>query len=455
MKKILFLILTCIATLALLSSCALFNSSTINGEKLSSYKIVYSADDHDYSYRAAEYIQSSVKTRTGVELKIVEDDQTEGECEIIVGETSRSASASLDADCSRSEFAILSDGTKIALEGDYFLIAAAAYYFVETFVPTNNYQATVPSGVSVCEPIVKEAKNFIMLIGDGMGQNHTKLFDVLENDVEYGDGEDIFYGYYLSAIGYSRTNSLTGTTDSAAGGTALSSGHKTYNEHIGIDADGNDVLLITELASSLGKSTAVMSTETKTGATPASFSAHAEDRDGKSAILQSQIQLTSQYGTLIDCGYDYYTSAKLLGIEDKIRETLDTLDNDGDGFFLMYEEAHIDKHSHNNDTEKLFLALVRFNQAIATFMEYAFYHPDTMVIITADHETGGLTEGEGEYYFTYGDHTSADVFVFVHGAAAERFDGVSVENIQIPMTVAHLMGKDDFGDRTTYSHLTE
>ena len=88
---------------------------------------------------------------------------------------------------------------------------------------------------------------------------------LLKYDVEYRDGEDIFYGYYLSALGYSRTDYLSGATDSATGGTALSSGYKTYNESIGIDADGGDVLLLTEPASTLGKSTAVMSTETKTG----------------------------------------------------------------------------------------------------------------------------------------------------------------------------------------------
>ena len=455
MKRILLLALCAVLALLTLSGCALFNSSTINGERLSSYKIVYSADDSDYSYRAAEYVRDTVKVRTGVELEIIEDDSAEGACEIVVGETSRSVSAELDADLLGSEFAVFSSGTKIALEGDYFLIAAAAYYFVETFVPENNYAATVPEGVSVCEPITKEAKNFIMLIGDGMGVNHTKLFDKMENGIEYGDGEDIFYGYYLSALGYSRTNSLSGTTDSAAGGTALASGYKTNNESIGIDGEGRDVLLITELAASLGKSTAVMSTETKTGATPASFSAHATDRDGKADILQSQIQTTQNYGTIIECGYDHYTGEKVMDIQEKIISTLDTLDDDEDGFFLMYEEAHTDKHSHKNDFDRTFEALVRFNQAIGVFMEYAFYHPDTMVIITADHETGGITEEDGEFVYTSEDHTPADVPVFVFGAAAHLFDGKTVENVQIPMTVANLMGKSDFGDRTSYTHLAE
>ncbi len=454
MKKAVLLFFVSAFILCMLSGCALFNSSKINGEKLSSYKIVYSEDDYDYSYRAAEYIRNKIKAKTGVELEIIEDGEAEGECEIVVGETSREVSKTLDANCSHSEFAIFSDGTKIAIEGDYFLIAAAAYYFVETFIPTNNYEATVPVGTSVCEPIVKEAKNFIVLIGDGMGVNHTRLFEKMDNLEEFGDGEDIFYGYYLSGLGYSRTDSLTGTTDSAAGGTALSSGYKTNNGFVGIDKDGNDVLLLTELAASLGMSTAVMSTEKQQGATPASFSSHESSRNNTSEIYLDQHAMKGSLGTIIDCGYDYYTSIKVSDIEEKVRGVLDTLDNDGDGFFLMYEEAHIDKHSHNNDLEDTFSAVVRFNQMIGVFMEYAFYNPDTFVLITADHETGGITEGGEGFYYTTEDHTSADVPVFTHGKGFELFDGVTFENVQIPMTIAHFMGVDNFGDRESFTHLS-
>ena len=458
MKRISFLTLCVVLVLLALSGCALFNSSTINGNRLSDFKLVYSDVDYDYSYRAAEYIRDEIKAKTGVELKIIKDSEPKSECEIVVGETSRDISKRLDADCERSQFAILSEGKSIALEGDYFLIAAAAYYFVESYVPENNYEAVVPEGVSVCDPIVKEAKNFIMLIGDGMGQNHTRLFEKMKNDVEFGDGEDIFYGYYLSGLGYSRTDSLSvpDPTDSAAGGTALATGYKTYNESIGLDKDGNEVQSIVELSASLGKSTAVMSTETETGATPAAFSAHAADRDGKVPILLSQQELVEKYGTVIDCGYDDYSKADVVEIEDKLRGVLGKLDDDDDGFFLMYEEAYTDKHSHNNDFEDLFLAMVRFNQVIATAMEYAFYHPETFVLITADHETGGITETEsGAFEFTLDDHTRSDVQVFTHGKNYALFDGVTVENVQIPMTIAHFMGVSDFGDRSTYTHLTK
>ena len=114
--------------------------------------------------------------------------------------------------------------------------------------------------------------------------------------------------------------------------------------------------------------------------------------------------------------------------------------------FRSYEEAYIDKHCHNNDGMKAFEALVRFNQVIGVVMEYAFYNPDTFVLITADHETGGLTPGEsGVFSFTSTNHTGADVPVFAYGAGSEYFNGVTVENIEIPKQIARLWGEEKFG----------
>ena len=298
--------------------------------------------------------------------------------------------------------------------------------------------------------IVKEAKNYILLIGDGMGVYQTLLFDYLTDTTDYSDGESLFYGYMLPNHGFSRTNSFSGTTDSAAGGTALSTGYKTVNGYVGIDRNGNNVKLMTELASELGKASAVMSTETQTGATPSSFSAHAPNRDDSSIIRDAQAALTQQYGTVIECGFDYYTARYMkTSVEKRITETLAKMDADSDGFFLMYEEAHIDKHSHDNDMGKTFEALIRFNQAIARFMEYAFYNPDTVVIITADHETGDLRPaGDGTLAYNDTEHSGANVPVFAWGQGTEFFNGNTVENIEIAHFISSAMGDDSFGDRT-------
>ena len=430
----------------------------LNDVSLDQYCLVYCDEDIDYSYRAAQYIQSEVEARTGVKLAIKEDHDATQAHEIVVGETSRKISKELDADTEHTQFAILADGEKIALEGDYFVIAAAAYFFVETYVPDAYFDSSIPKQTTVHEPIQKEAENFIFLIGDGMGLYQTLLYDVYDvptsGSYAYSDGEDLFYGYLLPHQGYACTNSLSGVTDSAAAGTALATGYKTVNGYVGKNQSKKDVLSLTELAASMGKATAVMSTEPSTGATPASFSAHANDRNDSTDILASQQKLTQSFGTVIRCDFNKYDVADVKQVQTTINQTLNELSENGDGFFLMYEEAHIDKHCHNNDMTNTFRALVRFNQAIGVFMEYAFYHPETFVLITADHETGGLLpNASGTYSYSHSNHSAHYVPVFAYGMLADVFDGCVVENTQIPKTIAHMMGKENFGADDQYKSL--
>ena len=429
------------------------------GDALSSYVIVYAEDASDYTVRAADYIAKEIQSRTGIALAVtpINDSTAANAHEIVVGETARPISQTLNAETEGLEFAILADKDHIALEGDYFIIAAAAYYFVETYIPEAIFDVDVPQTVSVCTPIVKEAENFILLIGDGMGFNQTKLFDAYRDEqiADYSDGEDFFYGYLFPYMGEARTDSLSGTTDSAASGTALASGFKTQNGYVGRDGEKNDVPLLVELAGGKGMATAVMSTEAQTGATPAAFSAHAFDRSNTGTITTTQQQLTETYGTIINCKYNVYTESEMYKVRDAITGTLTELSKNENGFFMMYEEAYIDKHCHDNDLKETYLALVRFNQAIALFMEYAFYNPETMVIITADHETGGLQiEENGEFKYTSDDHTSANVPVFAYGAHAEVFDDKAVENVQIPKTIAAMFGvKIEGTDPASYPSL--
>lgn len=422
-----------------------FTSPVLCGDALSSYVIVYDKDASDYTVRAAEYIAKEVLARTNITLPVlpIEESTEMNAHEIVVGETDRQISKNLDAQTKGFEFALLADENHVAIEGDYFIIAAAAYYFVQHYVPEAIFDIDIPQTATVCTPIVKEAQNFIFLIGDGMGPNQTKLFDAYKDEsiVDYSDGEDFFYGYLFPYIGEARTDSLSGTTDSAAAGTALASGFKTKNGYVGRDGDQNDVPSLTELAAQKGMATAVMSTEKQTGATPAAFSAHAYDRSNTGQITTSQQLLTETYGTVISCDYNVYTDSEMAKLRSAITNTLQTLSQDEDGFFMMYEEAYIDKHCHNNDAKNAYLAMVRFNQAIALFMEYAFYNPETMVIITADHETGGLQIDEnGAFSYTTGDHTSTNVPVFAYGAHAEVFGEKTIENVQIPKTIAAMFG---------------
>ena len=417
--------------------------TTLNGTDISKYTIVYSQHATDYCQRAAEYIQQKILERTGVELAVCTSDSGTYEYEILVGDTDRVLSQELRSKNQKMEFYLKADDNHIALNADYFIIAAAAYYFVETYIPGESFKSEISKdSITVAQPITQTPTNYIFLIGDGMGTNHTKMFEYCSlPEVPYYDGEMIFYGEYLPYQGVARTGSLSGVTDSAAAATALATGNKTINSHVGRDADGNDLQSLTELAISKGMATAVMSTDQMTGATPAGFSAHADDRDDSKEILACQTKLMTESGTKIVCGLhateDYQTD---------IAETLEAMDQSENGFFLMYEEGHIDKFSHNNDIEETFACVIRFNQAIGMFMEYAFYHPDTFVIITADHETGGLMMKDGILQYHTESHTGADVPVYAYGAGAEVFQNFDDENTQIPKNIAAMWGVPDFGE---------
>ena len=426
-------------------------AAKLNGVSLSEYTIVLSEDALDYADRAATYIRDEIRTRTGAEVSIVTDATAPTKHEIVVGETTRAISKTLNEKTEGLQFSMMAKDGHVAMEGDYFIIAAAAYYFVTTYITSKTVSATVPTTAFVQKPIQQKANNYIMLIGDGMGINQTRLPEVYNHDRfdsdevdanNFTDGEHLFYGYLFPNQGYARTQSLNGVTDSAAGGTALATGYKTTNGRIGRDKDKNDLKSLTEMAGDLGMATAVMSTEGRKGATPAAFCSHADARDMYDEIVASQEETVAKYGTIIKCDYDVYTG---LGIsyymERTITNTLAELDKNEKGFFMMYEEAYIDKHSHNQDVEKATWAVFRFNQAIALFMEYAFYNPDTAVIISADHETGGLTDLAGVYKYSHGDHTAKLVPVFAYGIGTEVFHDQEIENVQIPKTIAKMMGQ--------------
>ena len=422
-----------------------FGKTTLNGVDIGRYTIVYDDTQPDYNLRAAEYIQAQILERTGKQVDICTAASGTYDHEILVGKTDRALSGDLVSRSRDMEFYFKANSNHIAMNGDYFIIAAAAYYFVETYIPGKHFKSTIPTDeIVVAEPITEKANNFIFLIGDGMGFNQTLMFDYMEpsEDVEFYDGEDVFYGYYLPYQGQAVTTSLSGTTDSAAGATALACGYKTINGYVGKDQNLEDLQSLTELAASLGKATAVMSTDLQTGATPAGFSAHAENRDHSRDILDCQVRLMQESGTVIRCDLN-----SAWGYQNEITDVLSEMDQSENGFFLMYEEGYIDKFCHSNDADGTFDCVVRFNQAIGLFMEYAFYHPDTFVVITADHETGGLQfSADGDAEYNSSGHTGVDVPVFAYGQGSESFDGFRDENTQIPKIIAALWGVEDFGE---------
>ena len=312
--------------------------------------------------------------------------------------------------------------------------------------------------------IEREFDNIIVVIGDGMGMNH------ILNAIDYFDLETPVF--IEDQCGYIKTNSLDGTTDSAAGGTALATGKKVHNSNVAM-LDGEDLEQITTIANSVGMKTGVITTDVLNGATPAAFSGHSESRDLGREILESQStsgihlfmgMLEPTYpaydNLFIDNGYTFLNararkassqlaevknSKKLLAmIEDVTSEYIDDyaaqfsyqlddmvkfgvefLENEK-GFFLMVEGAYIDKNSHGNGYHGAMCEVRSLIDTIEFLYEYAA-DGRTAIFITADHETGGLQRYVGQTndldsLFTTTGHTSIDVPLFVKNYTLDLSD---------------------------------
>ena len=319
--------------------------------------------------------------------------------------------------------------------------------------------------------VVGGYKNVILLIGDGMGFNHIAAGRAfLGVDELFMESAAVISGEVTT---YSRT--IIGPTDSAAAATALATGQKTDNgmvaQYLGKDLKSN-----TEYAMEQGMATGIIASEGVKGATPASFSAHAFNRNSTDDITRDQISsgidlflggakdFYDDYAADIAAnGYDYVTSASALSADsDKIWGAFaDVSTSDGtdaaptlaelsvfamrylaakseNGFFLMIEESHIDKRSHSNDMAGMLEHLLAYDNTIKAVVQLAAEMGDTLVIATADHETGGLQyNGESaaelsDAMFTKGSHSTANVPFFVYsdiGAVPNIIDNTQIARI--------------------------
>ena len=311
------------------------------------------------------------------------------------------------------------------------------------------------------EPI----KQVIFIIGDGMGLNQVSKLD--------------FPNHFERAqyIGLSKTYSASHkVTDSAAGGTALACGTKTKNGMLGMNADSIPVNSILTILKEKGFSTGLVASCRITHATPASYYAHQPNRgmdaeilgdlyaNGPQVFVAGGNKLLSTE-SLEEAGYKYVDNiadlqkqengkvACVLAPEDMPQapergnqivlgaaEAIRLLEKNGKGFFLMIEGSQIDWAGHGNNAEYMQAEMEDINKVIGLCMDYADANPGTLVIITADHETGGTTiVGEGkEYKYTTGDHTGAMVPVYVYGTGAENFSGI-YENTSFKDKILNLM----------------
>lgn len=341
-------------------------------------------------------------------------------------------------------------------------------------VPAPPVTDAAPRPVATPAP-PKSPKNIILLIGDGMGISQISA-GLYSNDNQLHLERFPVIGLHKS---YSGDNLVT---DSAAGATAFSAGVKTYNGAIGVDMDTLPVPTILEMAEARGMPTGLVASCSVTHATPASFIAHNRYRKNSEEIaedfLKTEIDLLigggarffsrrkkderqldkelERRGYVVEHfvntpiqniapqtgrNYVYFTADSeplpaaqgrnyLLPAARMAPPFLRERDTANKGFFLMIEGSQIDWGGHANDSEYIISEMLEFNRVVGEVLDFAERDGNTLVIVTADHETGGYAiqygseMGKIEGAFTSDYHTADLIPVFAYGPGAAAFAGI-------------------------------
>ena len=339
-------------------------------------------------------------------------------------------------------------------------------------------------------------RNIIFMIGDGMGTGHITAARLRAYGTQGSLNLD-----RLPVVGHIRTYAANAlVTDSAAAGTALSTGTKTDNRRIAMTPDGRPMYTVLEAARDHGMATGLVVTSTITHATPAVFAAHVPNRHDELAIASQLIDTgvdvllgggktfflpASQAGgsrtdgrNLIEeaktKGYEFVDSAaalqsargsRLLGLfanagmttaepepslAEMTRRALEILSRSSKGFFIMIEGSQIDWASHKNNAEYTIRQTLLFDDAVKLAVDFALKNRNTLVVVTADHETGGMAINGGaldgsqlNIGWTSKQHTAVDVPVFAIGPRALDFTGV-YENTRVPKLFAEYLDIKEF-----------
>ncbi len=336
-------------------------------------------------------------------------------------------------------------------------------------------------------PITEKSniRNVVLMIGDGMGISQISAALVANK------GE--LYLEYFPVGGFMKVNSSSGVnTDSGASATAMATGSKTFNGMIGIDKYENKQKTIIEIAESKGFATGIVVTSSVTHATPAAFISHVLSRNyyemiaaqylkididvfigGGRKNFQHRMDERNLLVELMQKGYQLamnlddlnnVTSGKVAGLlsashlpavqvgrgdmlERSTKKALELLNQNEKGFFLLVEGSQIDWGGHGNDLDYIIEETLDFDKAIGIVLEFAVEDHETLVIVTADHETGGLAmtggdmrKGNVEGKFSTKGHTADMVPVFAYGPGSEEFGGI-IDNTDIFKKISKLLFK--------------
>ncbi len=312
-----------------------------------------------------------------------------------------------------------------------------------------------------------EVRNVIIMIGDGMGLSQVYA--------AYTSTQGNLAMFQFPVTGllltYSEDNYIT---DSAAGATAFACGEKTKNGSLGVDPKGNKLNNIFEIAHEKDWATGIVVTCEVTHATPAAFYAHVNSRQENDAIARDLAK--ANINLVIGGGQKYFSdtlqpqapgkilrnkgyrfSFSLDSLNDKsdkqiclladshlppgalgrgdylpraTEKALQILSQHKNGFLLMVEGSQIDWGGHQNSAEYMISETIDFDKAVSKALEFAQKDKHTLVIVIADHETGGVAltggdikQGKVETKFVSTDHTAVPTIVFAYGPKAYLFAG--------------------------------
>ena len=326
-----------------------------------------------------------------------------------------------------------------------------------------------------CSAGDKYPKNIILFIGDGMGVAQITAGKIVQGKLNLER---------FSVMGLVTTYSENKlVTDSAAAATALATGHKADNREIAVSPGNKPLKTLFEYAQEIGKSTGVVVTSSVTDATPAAFLAHTANR-GNQADIAEQI-LNSGINVLIGGGWAYFIPESnagsrrkdntnlLAALESKMPLVLsyDKLNSDGKpnklaallapvglpkaaernytlaeltkaaigillknqkGFVLMVEGSQIDWAAHHQNQGEIISEMIDFDGAVGAGLDFARQSGNTLIIVTADHETGGFAVLDGSMEtkqvtasgFTTTHHTATMVPIFAYGPGSAKFSGI-------------------------------
>lgn len=351
-------------------------------------------------------------------------------------------------------------------------------------MPTQTFTYEHPYAVEKLQaPKGKKVKNVILMIGDGMSLMHVytawtanrgKLW--LEN---------------AQTTGLSKTWAVKKlVTDSGSGGTSLATGVKTVYHAVGVDPEGKPLTSLVDVAKELGKDAGMAVTCRLWDATPCDFCCHNIDRykeeelvgdyptsgvdfvfgggaqkftnrkDGRDIFKELQKKGYHVSRTLDDF-FAYDKNSRIFAVPyDKdtplpdergdllaraSMKGISLMNQNKNGFFMMIEGSQLDDYGHFNQLDLLMKETLDFDQTVGEVMKWAAKDGETLVVVTADHETGGLTlvngnkdEGRVECCFSTKDHSGAMVPVYAFGPGAENFTGI-FENTDVFKKIKKLM----------------